>query len=185
MSDKQLITAIEEFVNNFKEMLDVEADVKCSISEGDRENQKVVNVTFDGDKLGYMIGNQGKHLSALQYILSMMINKKFAENPEERLYVSIDVSGYKKQKEDKIESIAMRMADDARILGEPVDMEPMSPSDRRVVHMVLSKFDDIKTESFGDGEDRAVRITPIGESELGIDSFKKGLPEEEGEEAEE
>jgi hypothetical protein len=64
--------------------------------------------------------------------------------------------------------MATRAADDARILGEPIDMEPMSAAQRRVVHMVLAKFDDIQTESFGEGRDRYVQVKPVSEEDLGL-----------------
>jgi hypothetical protein len=44
----------------------------------------------------------------------------------------------------------------------------MKPYDRRVVHVALKKFDDIRTESFGEGRDRHIRIIPKTEEDLGI-----------------
>jgi spoIIIJ-associated protein len=63
-------------------------------------------------------------------------------------------------------------------LGESIDLPPMKPYDRRVVHMTLQKFDDLKTESYGEGRDRYVRIIPDTEEELGIiDSTLPGSEE--------
>jgi len=78
----------------------------------------------------------------------------------------MDVGGYKEERNKKIERMALQKADDARILGEPIELEPMSPSDRRVVHMALQVFDDIKTESVGEGNDRRVKIIPISDKEI-------------------
>ena len=75
---------------------------------------------------------------------------------------------YRGERNDKIEKIALQKADDARILGESIDLPPMKPYDRRVVHMVLQKFDDISTESQGEGRDRYVRIVPTSEADLGL-----------------
>ncbi len=80
--------------------------------------------------------------------------------------VLMDVGGYKEERNKKIERMALQKADDARILGEPIELEPMSPSDRRVVHMALQVFDDIKTESVGEGNDRRVKIIPISDKEI-------------------
>ncbi len=57
--------------------------------------------------------------------------------------------------------MALQKADDVRILGEEIEMEPMSPADRRVVHTTLSQYEDIATESVGEGKDRRVVIKPI------------------------
>lgn len=162
MSDAQLLTQIEQFVKEFTKLMDVEAEVSCALADSDNGEQKVLSINFEGNELGYMIGNQGAHLRGLQHVLSLMINRKFMSDSEESLYVNVDVSGYKQSKYEKIERMAMRLADDARILGEPVDMEPMGSAERRVVHMTLASYSDIRTESYGDGRDRFVRIIPTG-----------------------
>lgn len=168
LSDSDLVIEIEQYIDDFTRLMDVLAEVRVSVKPADDENRKVVSIEYDGNDLGYMIGNRGAHLKGLQYILSMLINKKFVEDGEERLYVNVDVSGYKRGREDKVQRMALRMADDARALGESLDMEPMSASERRVVHMALSKFDDVSTESYGEGRDRYLKIIPKTEVELGL-----------------
>ncbi len=168
MKDNELIASVDEFVTDFTKLLDVEAVVNCNLSKVEDTGQKLIAIDYDGEDLGYMIGNHGAHLKGLQHVLSLMINKKFSEDLEEKIYVTVDVSGYNKNRNEKIEKMALRMADEARISGRSVDMPPLSPSERRVVHMVLSKFDDVKTESFGEGTDRFVRIIPSTEADLGL-----------------
>jgi spoIIIJ-associated protein len=128
-----------------------------------------------------MIGNRGRHLDSLQYILQLVIRRAVDEEDFD-FRLTIDVSGYRKDRNEKIEQEALQKADDARILGESIDMEPMKPYDRRVVHMTLQKFDDIKTESFGEGRDRHVRIIPEAEEDLGLMDSKLPDPEEVSEE---
>jgi predicted RNA-binding protein Jag len=60
----------------------------------------------------------------------------------------------------------MEKADDARILGEVIDLPPMKASDRRVVHMTLQVFDDVRTESVGDDRDRHIRIIPTNQRKI-------------------
>ncbi len=131
----------------------------------------VTTVSIVGDDMGFMIGNHGRHLASLQFILSNIVRGKVkAENPDTMTTVIVDIGGYKQQRIEKIEALAMQKADDARILGEPVDLLPMSPYDRRIVHNVLGKFDDIKTESQGEDMERFVRIIPLTEKELGVEA---------------
>lgn len=183
MGNDELQTAIEQEIAKFRELLGTEATVTCEVVDAERNGQKVVNVHFDGNDLGYMIGSHGRHLQSVQYILSLMVNRKFAENEDSaRLYVNVDISGYKKEREGKVEEMALRAADDARILGESVDMDPMSASERRVVHLTLEKFDDLKTESYGEGPDRAVRIIPVADEELGLGIFSEDAEGSENEE---
>lgn len=188
MKDNELIAAVDEFVTDFTRLLEVDAVVTCNLSTVEDSDQRLIAIEYDGEELGYMIGNHGSHLKGLQHVLSLMINKKFTSEDEEKIYVTVDVSGYNKVRNEKIERIALKLADDARALGQPVDMEPLSPNERRVVHMVLSKFDDIKTESYGEGRDRFVRIIPDSDVDLGmledeiVDELIGGEEENESEE---
>ena len=139
----------------------IEEGYELNIEE--KDGVSYINLLFSGEDLGYLIGNHGKHLESLQYVFSMILRKKL---PEESNYrVILDVCGYKEEKNKKLERFALQKADDARILGDTVELPAMSPSDRRVVHVALQMFDDIKTESIGEGEDRRVVITPIESKE--------------------
>ena len=84
-----------------------------------------------------------------------------SDDERETFRVFVDVGGYRKEKDDKIAKMALEKADDARILGAPVELPPMKPSDRRIVHLTLIKFKDISTESEGEGMDRHIVITPV------------------------
>ncbi len=105
-----------------------------------------------------MIGNKGRHLDSLQFILQIMLGRKL-EDVDFRVFV--DVGGYRKERDDKIVQMALEKADNARILGEAVELPPMKPSDRRIVHLALIKFKDIATESEGEGMDRHIVIKPV------------------------
>jgi spoIIIJ-associated protein len=157
MKDKEILKIAEKEVKELVKFLDIDCKYDVEIEDGE-EDMKIINISFEGEDLGYMIGNHGRHLDSLQYMVSLFLRKKFEEDMH--FIVMVDVSGYRKERNSKIESIALRKADDARLLGEPVDLKPMKPSDRRIVHMVLQKFDDITTESQGEGLDRYVRIIP-------------------------
>lgn len=160
LSNEELLGKIQEDIVNFSELMLVDADINCSITMADDGVSPVVTIEYEGDDLGYMIGGKGFHLRSLQYIFSMIINKKYGGD-DSRIYVNVDVGGYKKEKADKIADEVLQKAEDARILGEPIDLEPMNAAERRVVHTTLSTFSDIETKSFGEGRDRAVRIIPL------------------------
>lgn len=160
MSHEEMQKEILEMVKSLSDMMLVEAEIKCNVQPGDQEGQTVVNIEYNGSELGYMIGNHGAHLSALQYIYSLLINKKYGSEGAERIFVNVDVSGYRQERLDKVASLAAHLANEAIETGRPVDLRPMSPAERRVVHVELQKFDEVTTESFGEGRDRHVRIIP-------------------------
>ena len=153
---------IKKELDTLLSLMGIEAKYDLNVEESN--GIKYIKISFNGENLGYLIGNHGKHLESLQYVFSLILRKKFEEGMEYR--VLMDVGGYKEERNKKIERMALQKADDARILGEPIELEPMSPSDRRVVHMALQVFDDIKTESVGEGNDRRVKIIPISDKEI-------------------
>ena len=153
---------IKKELDTLLSLVDIDAQYDLNLEESN--GVKYIKISFNGENLGYLIGNHGKHLESLQYIFSLILRKKLEEGTEYR--VVMDVGGYKEERNKKIERMALQKADDARILGEPIELEPMSPSDRRVVHMALQVFDDIKTESVGEGNDRRVKIIPISDKEI-------------------
>jgi spoIIIJ-associated protein len=153
---------IKKELDTLLSLMGIEAEYDLNVEESN--GIKYIKISFNGENLGYLIGNHGKHLESLQYVFSLILRKKFEEGTEYR--VLMDVGGYKEERNKKIERMALQKADDARILGEPIELDPMSPSDRRVVHMALQVFDDIKTESIGEGNDRRVKIIPISDKEI-------------------
>lgn len=165
MSNEDLTSIVDREIGKFIDLSGVDATYDCKISQEDGVTN--IDVSFEGENLGYMIGNHGKHLDSLQYILQLLIRRSI--NDEEFPFrLTLDVAGYRDERNSKVEQIALQKADDARILGESIDLPPMKPYDRRVVHMTLQKFDDITTESQGEGRDRYVRITPKSEADMGL-----------------
>ncbi len=157
MKEKDILKIVKKEADEVVKLLGIECKYDVEVEDGE-EDIKIINISFEGEDLGYMIGNHGRHLDSLQYVFSLLLRKKFEE--DFHFMVMVDVSGYRKERNSEIEDIALRKADDARLLGEPVDLKPMKASDRRIVHMTLQKFDDITTESQGEGLDRYVRIIP-------------------------
>ena len=157
MKDKELIKLVRKEVEELCSLLEVDCEKSLSLEDGD-EGAKYIKVSFDGEDLGYMIGNHGRHLDSIQYILQLMLGKITEQDPNYR--VLVDVGGYREERNSHLEEMALQKADDVRILGEAVELPPMKPADRRAIHIALSEYDDIVTESEGEGRDRHVVIKP-------------------------
>jgi spoIIIJ-associated protein len=157
MKDKELIKLVEKEVETLCSLLEVDCERSLNLEEGD-EDVKYIKISFEGEDLGYMIGNRGRHLDSMQYVLQLMIGKMTEQNPNYR--VLVDVGGYRQERNSHLEEMALQKADDVRILGESIELPPMKPADRRAVHMALSEYDDIITESEGEGRDRHIVIKP-------------------------
>jgi len=74
--------------------------------------------------------------------------------------VNVDVGGYKRRRDERLREGAFAAAAAVRRSGHPVELEPMSAAERRVVHMALAEEPDVMTESSGEGPSRRVVVKP-------------------------
>ena len=112
-------------------------------------------IAKEGDDLGLLIGRHGSHITALQYVVNVILSRAIdGDHP-----VTIDVDGYRRRREEALHDIAERAAEEVREFGEPVSLASMPPAERRIIHIALMNEPDLKTESEGDGPNRRVRVS--------------------------
>lgn len=104
---------------------------------------------------GFLIGQRGETMRSLQFIVSSALRQQNYEFTR----VNIDVADYKKQRADKLATAAEAWIAKVKESGEPMDLKPMSPADRRIVHKVASDAG-LATESVGEGRDRHIILKP-------------------------
>lgn len=121
--------------------------------EGD-EGELILDIT--GDDLAVLIGRHGRTLDALQFFVSAITVRAMGF----RYPVIVDVEGYKGRQRDKIESIARSTANKAANQHRSVKMRPMTPYERRIVHVALRDDDRVDTASEGEGSARHVVVIP-------------------------
>ncbi len=121
--------------------------------EGD-DGELILDIT--GEDLAVLIGRHGRTLDALQFLVSAITVRAIGF----RYPVVIDVEGYKSRQRDKIESIARSSANRAASQHRSVKMRPMTPYERRIVHIALRDDDRVDTASEGEGSARHVVIIP-------------------------
>jgi spoIIIJ-associated protein len=138
MLNKEVLT---QKLDKFVALLGIDADVEYEFVE---EPHYIVKVMFKGENLGYAIGNHGQNIKSIQYVLSLMLKNILKKEDDDEnlngLRVIVDIGDYRASRVETLIEMAKRKADDARILGEPVDLPPMSPADRREIHMLPSRF---------------------------------------------
>lgn len=111
-------------------------------------------VTFHGKGLGVLIGRRGETLDALQYLTNLAVNRQF----EEKNRIVLDVEGYRATRAETLTNLAKKMANKARRSHRDMILEPMSPHERRVIHMALQDEEDVRTVSVGEEPYRKVII---------------------------
>ena len=109
-----------------------------------------VAADVEGGDAGRLIGKGGRTLAALEQLANAVVNRP----GDEPVRVHVDVGGYKRRRD------AQAAADQVRKYGEPVEMEPMSAAERRVIHMAVVDDADVASESTGSGRDRRVVLRP-------------------------
>lgn len=113
-------------------------------------------IDLAGDDSGLLIGHRGQTLQALQFLVNLIVRQKFGES----VRVVLDVEHYRQRRETSLRDMATKVA--ARVVqsSRSITLEPMSPADRRIVHIALAEHSGVTTESTGEGEDRKVTIMP-------------------------
>ena len=122
--------------------------------EGD-EGELILDIT--GDDLAVLIGRHGKTLDALQFLVSGITARTMGF----RYPVVVDVEGYKSRQRQKLESLAFSTAKRALSQGRSIKMRPMTPYERRIIHVALRDFDGVETASEGEGSARHVVVLPV------------------------
>lgn len=131
--------------------LDLEARV--SVDETDEE----IAARIDGEDVGVLIGRRGQTIDAVQLICYRVAFRGRGD----RKRVSVDAAGYRQRRRETIERQTDRAAERALESGKEIELEPMSSSERRIVHERLKDRSGIETFSEGEEPDRCVVVAPL------------------------
>ncbi len=108
----------------------------------------------------FIIGREGETLRSFTHIVKKILEKQIGEEESQKL--TIDVNGYNKKRYDALRATAHMLAERAKYFKSSVDVEPMSPYERRIIHTFLESIPDVTTESAGVGLGRHVVIKYTG-----------------------
>ena len=122
------------------------------------EDDETLTLSCVGADLGMLIGRHGQTIDAIQYLANAVMYRR---HPEDRKEVVIDAAGYRARRSASLEALAVRSAERALSQGEPVELEPMTAVERKVVHIRLKEFDGVETTSEGTEPNRFVVVRPL------------------------
>lgn len=142
------IEAIQDILKYFNV-----GEVTIEEYEGD-EGELILDIT--GDDLAVLIGRHGRTLDSLQFLISSITSRIVGH----RYPIVVDVEGYKARQRQKIEDIALNAADKAVDQDRSIKLRPMTPYERRIVHIALRRDDRVETVSEGEGRARRVVVSP-------------------------
>lgn len=140
------------FIKNLLEKMNVEAKIYLI-----EESDDIVVIEIESPESSLIIGKKGQHLEAIQTIVNSAMNK----NAKKWTKVIIDSENYRSRRERNLQYIASKAVSEVRRTKKSILLEPMTPFERRIVHVALQDEEDIKTESIGEGLIKKIKIEYI------------------------
>jgi spoIIIJ-associated protein len=147
----ELAADVRDLVERITSAIDVECHVDVV------EDDAAVTVTCTGHELGLLIGRHGQTIDAIQYLANAIT---FRARADDRKEVVVDAAGYRERRRETLESLAVRSAQQAVDEGAPVELDPMTAVERKVVHLRLKEYPGVETTSEGTEPNRYVVVRP-------------------------
>lgn len=145
---KKIDQVAVEFLQSVLEEMNVEAEFNVNFDGKD------LNVEMSGTEMALLIGRRGQTLDALQYLVSLIVNK----DREDYVRVILDTENYREKRRATLEKLAKRLARKARKTRKDIVLEPMNPYERRIIHSTLQGNPYVSTRSEGEEPFRKVII---------------------------
>lgn len=149
-------TVVKDTVSELLQKMDVQAGVTVEKVYQEDEDREIVYVNIEGSDLSFLIGRRAETLNALQYVTSLIVNKKL----NQWIPLQLDIQNFRHRRELELQKLARRMADQVISTGRRQCLEPMPANERRIVHIELRKNDLVYTESIGEEPNRKICIYP-------------------------
>jgi spoIIIJ-associated protein len=149
----ELADTAKRYLQDLLSFFEVNAEVEVEVSDD------TIQLAVTSEAGGRLIGHRGETLAALQHVTNMMLRGQTTE----RVYVHVDIGGYRQARLEKLAEQAREAATKVRAEGVEVPLAMMSPAERRHIHAALTDEPGITTESRGEGSGRRLVIKPTSE----------------------
>jgi spoIIIJ-associated protein len=143
---------VQEYLENLFRAMDIDATIKIDY---DAESSNM-NIDLEGQDMGVIIGKRGQTLDALQYLISLYVNK--IKPTEDYVRVKLDTENYRARRRDTLEHLAKNIAFKVKKTRRPFALEPMNPFERRIIHSTLQNDRYVETRSEGEEPYRKVVV---------------------------
>lgn len=148
---QQTVDIVYDFLKKTFAAMNIDVEISHEMDE----EENIMNIELKGSDMGMLIGKRGQTLDSLQYLTSLVANKK----TEKYLKIKIDTENYRQRRKETIENLAKNMASKVKKTGRPAFLEPMNPYERRIIHATLQSDKYVDTHSEGEEPHRKVVIT--------------------------
>jgi spoIIIJ-associated protein len=151
VDESELATHVREFVERVTRGLGLAPRITVT------EDEESILVSCSGRDLGLLIGKRGQTIDAIQYLANAIL---FRRDPENRKAIVVDAAGYRARRQVSLDALAVRSAEQAIAAGRPIELEPMTAVERKIVHVRLKDYPGVETGSEGTEPNRYVVIVP-------------------------
>jgi spoIIIJ-associated protein len=145
-----------DFLQGVLERMGISADIDVN-----EEDDKIV-LEIQTANAELIIGRKGQVVDALQHLVGKVVYRE--RNGEKGKPFVVDSGGYREKHIEKLQQLAARMAEKALKTQAIVELSPMTPHDRRIVHMAIAAIPGLASRSEGEGEDRHILVCPTGDA---------------------
>lgn len=156
VDEPEEVAIARETINIILEKMQVNADVKVRLGDGDENRVQPVLIDIEGNDLSFLIGRKAETINALQYITSLIVDRECGR----WVPLQIDVQHYRQRREDELRKLARRIAEQVVGTGRRQVLEPLPPNERRIIHLELRDNPNVETESIGEDPRRKVTVRP-------------------------
>lgn len=146
--------SLTETTKAFCDELFAAMKVETNVSIDYKEEEHLMNIDLSGPDMGILIGKRGQTLDALQYLISLYVNKE----SESYIRVKLDTENYRERRKATLEKLAKKIAYSVKRSRKAIALEPMNPYERRVIHSALQNDKYVCTKSEGEEPYRKVVI---------------------------
>jgi spoIIIJ-associated protein len=145
------IEALEELLEEIADGLQLDVEVEVE------ERPGILSGNLEGEDVGLFIGRHGQTIDAVQHLAQRIV---FPDGPSS-VRVVIDANGYRERRAEALRGQADDAADEAVSTGRPVELDPLPPFERRIVHEYLRERGDVDTHSEGNEPERYLVVSPV------------------------
>jgi spoIIIJ-associated protein len=154
--DETLATAGREIVEDLLDYMGFPGEVDVLRAGKENGTPTLAMAVVDGESMGALIGRRGETLQAFQFITQLLVNRRLGHWTR----VLLDIEGYRSRRERYLKDTALRAAEKAMRYRDSIELDPMIPSERRIVHLTLATHEFVTTHSEGEGDNRRVIVEP-------------------------
>jgi spoIIIJ-associated protein len=144
------VNLVVEFTNQ------VLGSSRLDLKAGADQTEDGLRIQVRGEDVALLLGHNAELLDALEYLGNRVLARRSGEEAK----VVFDSSGYRARREKELRLMAEKAAEKVRLSRIPFSFDPMTPNERRIIHLTLADDSSVTTESQGNGENRKVTIRP-------------------------